>query len=284
MGGGSEAILTRPPPCGRGHTAAAARSPAGPPSSSTWACRPTRTCPSRTRLGPGRRLHRVSPLPPRPCQDPAEPGVAALDPACSFDPRVSSGGSTAVVCATSARTPCGGRGIRSTLSGEAGGLRSPDVSSPTSPAPEVFPMQSVTTAPRGTARDRPGVFPHALASRPCRASICSMSSRAARPDGRTSGRAAHVWSSAPFVARGCSRARPGRSPCASRHPQATGDQEGHAPPRPSPDVAASPRRDPQPATSRPLVRAPHPLPLPAKAGPTLAFAASACRQGLPRGS
>lgn len=31
-------------------------------------------------------------------------------------------------------------------------------------------MQSVTTAPRGTARDQPGVFPHALASRPCRAS------------------------------------------------------------------------------------------------------------------
>jgi hypothetical protein len=182
--------------------------------------------------------------------------------ACSFDPRVSSGGSTAVVCATSARPLAGTRHPLHPSRGKRAGSAARMCPHRPRPAPEVFPMQSVTTAPRGTTRDRPGVFPHALASRPCRASICSMSSRAARPDGRTSGRAAHVWSSAPFVARGCSRARPGRSPCASRHPQATGDQEGHALPRPSPDVAASPRRDPQPATSRPPVQKPHLLPTP----------------------
>jgi hypothetical protein len=260
-GGGSEAIPTRPPPCGRGHTAAAARSPAGPPSSSTWACRPTRTCPSRTRLGPGRWSHRVSPLPPRPCQDSAGPGVAALHPACSFDPRVSSGGSTAVVCATSARPL---RDEASTPPSR-GKRRAPQPGcvltdldlhrrsfrcsrSPRRPVGPLATSPACSHTPWRRARVEPP--------------ICSMSSRAARPDGRTPGRAAHVWPSAPFVARGCSRARPGRSPCASRHPQATGDQEGHARPRPSPDVAASPRRDPQPATSRPPVQKPHLLPTP----------------------
>jgi hypothetical protein len=62
------------------------------------------TCPFRTRLRPGRWKDRVSPEPPCPCQDSAGHRVAAAPPALLVHPPgCPPRGTTAVVCATSAR-------------------------------------------------------------------------------------------------------------------------------------------------------------------------------------
>ena len=161
--------------------------------------------------------------------------------------------------------PCGGDASTILSDGPAGSEARMRPHRP-QPAPEVSPMQPVATAPRG---DRS----QSTLRVPTRGGVAPVSSLLllrllrdiARPDGRTSDRTVRVWLPAPFVARGCSRAGPDRSPCMARHPQATGDQEGHALPRPLPDVAADPRRSPQPATSRPPVQWLHPLPTPASA-------------------
>lgn len=82
-GGGSEAIPTRPPPCGEGHTAAGSRSPAGSPSSAAGLAGPC----GRVRLVPARAWvmsagvapEAVMPV-PGPC---GTRGVAAGVPVCS---------------------------------------------------------------------------------------------------------------------------------------------------------------------------------------------------------
>lgn len=222
------------------------------------------TCPdscqvqARVMVGPG------LPVPAMPVPGLCGPRRCRRAPACSLHPRVSSGGYTVVVCATSA-PPLAGRGTVPP-SRVTGGLRGPDASSPTSTAPEVSPMQPVPTAPRGDRSQPARRVPHVRCCARVEPPPAPCASRP-RPSGWSNIRPdRRVRSPAPFVARGCSRAGPGRSPCMARHPQATGDQEGRALPRPLPDVAASPRQNPQPATSRPPVRKLHPLPTPTCAG------------------
>jgi len=87
-------------------------------------------------------------------------------------PRCPPGGTTAVVYATSAR-PLRGRHQATLSDGPAGSEARMRPHRP-QPAPEVFPMQSVATAPRGDRSQAALRVPHARALRPCRASSCSV--------------------------------------------------------------------------------------------------------------
>jgi hypothetical protein len=152
------------------------------------------------------------------------------------------------------------------------------------PAPEVFPMQSVTTAPRGTTRDRPGVFPHALASRPCRASICSIefasgasgwsnirpcSSRLVIGALRCAGLFARTPRPRPVrVASPAGDRRPG-GPCSTAPVTGRGGQPSAKPPA-SDLAAAGPRASPPSLPGQGRVHA--------------GVSRVACRHGLPRGS